>query len=191
MNNKIQSLSSLDVFLLALIDSGVTTSYAMREQAGISVGASRPALQRLQNLGLVEHGKTEARNKLVFRLTNRGRGAKKTELSHLMAEYQVNPPSDLESIVRIAAIAAFSGNSSAVRALLSRAAETCRRRAEEVDPVKIETDFSVAARYRFMTALCTAAQLRAVSALLRDMGRISRNPDSERIQSGIQSAVRS
>ena len=40
MNDKSPLPSSLDIFLLSLIDSGVTTSYAMREQAGISVGAS-------------------------------------------------------------------------------------------------------------------------------------------------------
>ena len=34
MNKREQLPSSLDIFLLSLIDSGVTTSYAMREQAG-------------------------------------------------------------------------------------------------------------------------------------------------------------
>jgi DNA-binding PadR family transcriptional regulator len=131
MNNKIQSLSSLDVFLLALIDSGVTSSYAMREQAGISVGASRPALQRLKRFGLVEEGEAEARNKLAFRLTRRGRRAKVTELNRLINEYRLRPPSDPESIIRIAAIAAFESNTSGAGGLLRKAAEECSRRAGE------------------------------------------------------------
>ena len=166
MNNKIQSLSSLDVFLLALIDSGVTTSYDMREQAGISVGASRPALQRLERQGLAEQGKAEARNKLAFRLTRRGHHAKLTGLNHLLEESRLKPPSDTESILRIASLAASEGKKLAAARLLKDAAEECRRRAAEYEDTPSAAVSGVAGAYRSMMASSSAAHFQALARSL-------------------------
>jgi DNA-binding PadR family transcriptional regulator len=169
MNNKQQLLSSLDVFLLALVDSGVATVYSMREQAGISVGASRPALQRLKKLGFVEEGEVEARNKLKFRLTRRGRHAIVAGLSHLLEEFRVTPPSDTESILRIASLAASAGEKLAAARLLKEAAEECKRRAREFEETAPDTTSGVAGAYQSMMASCSAAHFQAVSRALSDL----------------------
>ena len=169
MNDKSQLPSSLDVFLLALIDSGVATSYAMREQAGISVGASRPALQRLKRQGLVEEGKAEARNKLAFRLTRRGRHAKLTGLNRLLEEYRSKPPSDLESILRIASLAASEGNKLAAVRLLKDATEDCSRRAGEFAATDKEAVSGVAGVYRSMMASSYAAHFQALARSLSEI----------------------
>jgi DNA-binding PadR family transcriptional regulator len=178
MNSQNKLLSSLDVFLLALIDSGVTTSYAMREQAGVSVGASRPSLRRLQKLGLVVVGKAAARNKLAFRLTRRGRRAKVTGLNRLLGEFRSSPPSDTESILRIATLAISEARSFEARGLFRMAAEECRRRAKEDEQVMMEPGAGVAGTYLFYTAAFSSAQLQAVSSLFADLALPSRKPTS-------------
>jgi len=180
MNNENQLLSSLDVFLLALIDSGVATAYAMREQAGISVGASRPSLLRLQNLGFVEKGKAEARNKVVFRLTWRGRQAKTVGLNLLLRESRLNPPSERESIVRIVSLAAFERRTSGAVQVLSKAAEECRRRAKDFDETTKEPGTGVAGLYRAMMALCSSAERRAFAAVLDKLASRVRKPATGR-----------
>jgi DNA-binding PadR family transcriptional regulator len=177
MNNKNQPLFSLDVFLLSLIDSGVTTSYAMREQAGISVGASRPALQRLERQGLVEQGKAEARNKLAFRLTRRGHHAKRTRLNHLLEEFRLTPPSDTESILRIAALAVSEGKKLAAVRLLKEAAEECRRRATDFEDRPMETVSGVAKAYQSMMASSSAAHFQALARSLSEIaGDLKKSP---------------
>ena len=47
----------LDLFVLALISSGVSTPYALQKKAGLSPGATIPAIQRLLQAGLIRHGK--------------------------------------------------------------------------------------------------------------------------------------
>ncbi len=48
--------TDLDEFVLALIDSGVSTPYALQKAAGLSQGATIPALQRLLDARLVRRG---------------------------------------------------------------------------------------------------------------------------------------
>jgi DNA-binding PadR family transcriptional regulator len=186
MNNKQQLLSSLDVFLLALIDSGVATAYAMREQAGISVGASRPSLQRLLKLGFVEKGKAEARNKIVFRLTRRGCQAKIVGLDLHLGQFCVKPPSEPESIVRIVSLAAMGGKKAQALRVLTKAAEDCRRRAKDFDETTKEPGTGVAGLYQAMMACCSSAELHALSSVLTDLASQLRKSTSKRAKSAIQ-----
>jgi hypothetical protein len=48
--------TDLDLFVLALIDSGVSTPYEFQKAAGHSQGATIPALQRLLDARLVRQG---------------------------------------------------------------------------------------------------------------------------------------
>jgi DNA-binding PadR family transcriptional regulator len=176
MRDQIQPLSSLDVFLLALIDTGVTSSYAMREQAGISVGASRPALQRLKKFGLVEDGEVEARKRLAFKLTRRGRRAKATGLNLLLEQYRENPPSDTESILRIAALAMFERKKLATVRLLKDAAEECGRRAAKFEETAKKTLPGVAAVYQSMMAECDATHFHALAGSLSKLAVAPKGP---------------
>jgi hypothetical protein len=48
--------TDLGLFVLALIDSGVSTPYEFQKTAGLSQGATIPALQRLLDARLVRQG---------------------------------------------------------------------------------------------------------------------------------------
>ena len=49
--------TDLDFFVLALIDGGVSTPYELQKEAGLSQGATNPALQRLLAARFVRQGK--------------------------------------------------------------------------------------------------------------------------------------
>jgi hypothetical protein len=51
--------ADLDLFVLGLIESGISTLYEFQKFAGISQGASVPALRRLIDGGLVGHRKQD------------------------------------------------------------------------------------------------------------------------------------
>jgi|ERR1035438_4980671 hypothetical protein len=183
MNDKIQSLSSLDVFLLALIDSGVATSYAMREEAGISVGASRPALHRLSALALVAEGAAGARGKVTFKLTASGRRAKSASLNFLLADYRLHPPSDIESILRVAALALSAAKPAEAVELMTRAADRFRRIAREVGKPAAENESGVAGIYHSMAASASANQLAAAHKTLSSLAAVcGKLPVRPRIQ---------
>jgi DNA-binding PadR family transcriptional regulator len=62
--------TSLEVFILALISQGLTTTYALQSEAGLSLGATVPALKRLQDAGLVSKKVSGRRHE--FTLTRTG-----------------------------------------------------------------------------------------------------------------------
>ena len=49
--------SNLEIFLLALVQADVRTPYDMMSKAGVSLGSSLPALNRLVAAGLVDVSK--------------------------------------------------------------------------------------------------------------------------------------
>jgi hypothetical protein len=49
--------NDLDLFVLALIEDGVATPYALQKEASLSPGVTIPAIQRLLEAGLVRQGK--------------------------------------------------------------------------------------------------------------------------------------
>ncbi len=167
--------SSLEVFLLALIDGGIATPYAMRERAALSVGATLPALRRLEHQGLVERGKTGPRNKTVFKLTAAGRKALGSGVMHIVKEFLAAMPGEIESILRVAALAAAQGKRPDAARLLQGAAADRGRRAEalkkEVAALNERSGRGkappdVASVYRSMLAVCSSAQRRAESKAL-------------------------
>jgi len=67
--------STLELFLLALISRGVSTPYEFKAQAGLSVGATKPALERLLQNGLIKKGEKGSRSRVEYLLTSAGRRA--------------------------------------------------------------------------------------------------------------------
>ena len=65
--------TDLDLFVLALIDSGVPTPYELQKAAGLSQGATTPALQRLLDARLVRQGKPGVRGRTDYQTTAAGR----------------------------------------------------------------------------------------------------------------------
>jgi hypothetical protein len=118
----------------------------------------------------VEHGKAEARNKLAFRLTQRGRRAIVAGLEYLLDEFRGTPPSDTESILRIASLAASKGKKLAAVRLLKESAAECIRLAEEFEDTATETVSDVAGVYQSMAASCYAAHHHALAGSLSELG---------------------
>jgi DNA-binding PadR family transcriptional regulator len=65
-------LSTLDKFILVLIRAGYPTLYDIATVAGISIGASAPALARLHKRRLVRSGRKGVRNRQEYQLTRSG-----------------------------------------------------------------------------------------------------------------------
>ena len=61
--------TDLDLFVLALIDGGVSTPYELQKAVGLSQGATIPALQRLLEAGLARRGKPGARGRTDYKVT--------------------------------------------------------------------------------------------------------------------------
>lgn len=112
----------LDLFVLALIDSGLSTPYQLKSAADISPGASIPALRRLVSEGLVMQGKPGSRGRTDYKITAQGSRWLKEGWRDLIDQ---GPSGDLDADLRIALLALWIGNNRrlAVRFLRQAAAE--------------------------------------------------------------------
>jgi len=96
----------LDLFVLALVDCGVSTPYELQKAAGLSQGATLPALQRLQGAGFLCQGKPELRGRVRHRITAEGRKRLKRDWLELV---QQEPSGNLDADLRVALLALFVG----------------------------------------------------------------------------------
>ena len=155
--------SSLDLFLLALIDSGLTTPYEFQRQAGISVGASLPALRYLLSRRLVVRGKQGERRRMKYSITREGKALLRNAASFTPAE-----SSDLPSTLRSAILTGYMGRRSRTLQLLEQ------YRAEISESPGPDKGFdlrSPAETYRWMITVRDRyqqkADLQAVSEIIR------------------------
>jgi DNA-binding PadR family transcriptional regulator len=159
--------SSLDLFLLALIDSGAGTAYAFREQAGLSLGATLPALTRLEEFGLVARGEKLERNKQEFRLTAAGKRELRSTLVRLLRTYEQKPPSDIESVLRVCALAVHGAKIASARKLLQAAASRiCPTGQGGAESGTLNRKSGLAETYHRLATRREAARLRAERDLL-------------------------
>jgi hypothetical protein len=98
--------TDLDLFVLALIDSGVSTPYELQKAAGLSQGATIPALQRLLDARLVRQGKPGARGRTDCRVTPTGKRLLKVGW---LALIETGPSGDIDSDLRVALLALLGG----------------------------------------------------------------------------------
>ncbi len=95
-----KELTSLDAMQLFCIARGVNTLYAITQQVGLSVGACRPSLKRLEEgryiTGKQIAGKTT--EKLTYKITDVG---KKALRKWADSEIQISAARDVEDIARI------------------------------------------------------------------------------------------
>jgi hypothetical protein len=94
--------TDLDLFILALIDSGVSTPYEFQMAAGLSQGATIPALQRLLEARLVGQGKPGSRGRTDYKVTAAGRKIAKAGWLPLV---EAGPSGDPDSDLRVALLA--------------------------------------------------------------------------------------
>lgn len=155
--------SSLDIFLLALIDSGLTTPYEFQRQAGISVGAAIPALKYLLRKKLVTRGKQGERGRMEYSLTREGNALLKAQASSPFEG------SDFHSVLRSAVLSNYVGRKAqASRLLLEYRTQNIRTVPKE----KLDLT-SPAAIYRWMISVREhhqqKADLQAVSEIIRKL----------------------
>ena len=70
--------TDLDLFVLALIDGGVSTPYELQKSAGLSQGATIPTLKRLLEARLVRQGKPGVRGRTDYKVTSAGKNSCET-----------------------------------------------------------------------------------------------------------------
>ena len=94
--------TDLDLFVLALIDGGVSTPYQLQKEAGLSQGATIPALKRLLETRLVSHGKPGARRRSDYKVS-----AIRMRLLRdgWLPLIEAGPSGDLDSDLRVALLA--------------------------------------------------------------------------------------
>jgi DNA-binding PadR family transcriptional regulator len=148
-------LRTLDLFLLTLVRDGVSTPYEWQARAGVSLGASLPAVKRLLDGGMVSEAEKGSRGRREFRLTRSGRNElMKTDL--YLEEALEEGRGDLESVLRLACIAISEAKAKPARKLLLLAAEEHAkrsRRAKRRAAAKLN-DCSVAGLYSAALAHC-------------------------------------
>jgi DNA-binding PadR family transcriptional regulator len=94
--------TDLDLFILALIDGGVSTPYELQKAAGLSQGATIPALQRLLEARLVRQGKPGARGRTDYKVSAAG---KKLLRDGWLPLIEAGPSGDVDSDLRVALLA--------------------------------------------------------------------------------------
>lgn len=161
------SLTSLELLLLALVEQGCDTSYRLKEGAGISIGAALPALNRLKDRGLLKRAEQSARNKREFELTALAKKAMGSEMKRLLAELRAGQPHEAESALRLAALA-LSQKRPRVAASLLRNTGLARRQltkhqSEERGPIDTT---NLATIYRTMNEACARARSKAEAEAL-------------------------
>jgi DNA-binding PadR family transcriptional regulator len=112
----------LDLFLLALVESGISTPYELMTAADLSPGATIPALRRLVTEGLVIQGRPGSRGRTDHRITAAGRRRLKDGWQELIEQ---GPSGDLDADLRVALLALWFGQDR------KRAAEFLRQSAVE------------------------------------------------------------
>ncbi len=124
-----KSHSSLELFILSCIDRQLQTPYDLSRQAGLSLGATTPALKRLLKAGLVKRtvGSTSSRRpRHEYELTPAGRQLARSGWKQYLRD--PNPDSDLDALFRILDMASHYGSSkSAMKDFLVRAMEARRK----------------------------------------------------------------
>lgn len=162
--------STLDLFLLALIRDGVSTLYELREHAGLSVGGTKPALQRLENDKLIEGGSAGVRNKQTYILTAAGRKILAVQLRAAVEFAPMKPYADTESILRLVTLCSHE-DSTAADELLNRAAHERRARATGIR-AKISGSDPIAQKYRNLVADVERSRLLAEASRFENLRKL-------------------
>jgi DNA-binding PadR family transcriptional regulator len=170
------ALTSLEVLLLALVEQGCNTPYRLKEDAGISVGAALPALNRLKRRGLLERATQSARNKQEFEVTARGKKAIVSETKRLLAELRTGQFNDVESALRLAALTLSKNQAPAAESLLKNTGlarrQLAKLQSKECGAISTE---GLASIYRTMNGIRalarSAAEAEALGALADQISR--------------------
>jgi DNA-binding PadR family transcriptional regulator len=157
--------TDLDLFVLALIEAGLPTPYQMQGAAGLSQGATTPALERLLNGKFVRQSAPGVRGRVEYKATAKGR-------KHLSVRWlpllESGPSGDIDSDLRVALLALWIGGSrSMASAFLRQAAARKQGPIGAVQPVPGEEGAPLLAlSYRDLKSRFTRTLLSAEADIL-------------------------
>lgn len=160
-----RSRKDLEAFLLALITRGLKTPYDFMTSAGISPGASIPALGRLEAAGYVRKGEGGARNRQEYEATSKGQAFLEKSWQEI---FQAPPTGDLDTVLRTASLALLmSEPKRSVAAYLSRAA-AARNAGHTARPGAAPTH-DPAGVFLWMRRVATVGRAKREAATLRQL----------------------
>jgi DNA-binding PadR family transcriptional regulator len=166
-------LRTLDFFILTLVRDGIRAPYDWQARAGVSLGASLPAVRRLLGRGLVSEAEKGSRGRREFTITSSGQ--RELQKSDLYLEQALeNGNGDLESVLRLVCIAISEAKTESARKLLLHSAEEHAKRSRRAKrgfaaPAK---GSSVADLYSAALAHCEASRQDATSKSLASLSSV-------------------
>jgi DNA-binding PadR family transcriptional regulator len=158
--------TDLDLFVLALIDGGISTPYELQKAAGLSQGATIPALQRLLDARLVRQGKPGSRGRSEYKVSAAGKRALKDGWRPLIA---AGGTGDLDADLRVALLALLGGGDRRHAAdFLRKAADGMLHPEAPADPIDdLKAVAPLAWWYRELRSSSAKAMLVAESDAIR------------------------
>lgn len=157
------TLGILDLFLLDTIAKGrASTSYDLRRAVGLSWGGVRPALLKLERLGLLKRSAPGFRRRREFRVTAAGEQAIETQLRAAM-----DVTAEAETVIR-AALLAFEADRSLGLAYLHAVAQERRKNGSWPG----ERPRDGADLYAFMRAALRDAEAQCFERLMTELKKV-------------------
>lgn len=171
----------LDLFVLALIQSGLATTYDLKSIAGLSVGSTAPILARLEKSGLIDAPKPGIRDSRRFTITREG----KKYLAASWEELLDRQPTDVDEILRITYLAWALGSPDAASRFVERAAaglgDLATTRQAEASGLRRGLTGQIGGQaYRWLKSGAEAARLRAQAEALKQLGKEIKSKKSKR-----------
>lgn len=171
-------MTVLDHFILSQLERGLETPYDLMRRAGVSLGASVPALRRLSVAGLVKKGKETSDSKRprhVYTVTADGRKQARTGWKQYL-EGKSNLV-DLDEILRVCDMAGhYNHDRASLAAFLDRAARDRSVLARQ-GQIVLDMQSGVTLDYMGMRAKCETGRLSSdevvLSQLASEVGRNS------------------
>jgi DNA-binding PadR family transcriptional regulator len=124
--------STLELFILSCFDRGLQTPYDLQRQAGLSLGATSPALKRLLKARMLKRvtGSTASkRPRHQYSLSSEGKQSARDGWKDYLSD--PIPPTDNDSLLRILDMAThYKATKSSMVEFLIRASESRRHAAE-------------------------------------------------------------
>ncbi|MEO6119319.1 MAG: PadR family transcriptional regulator [Terriglobales bacterium] len=163
------SPSSLELFLLAAIADGCATAYNLHREAGLSVGSTLPALQRMVKGGWLTVETTGGRGRMQHKLTATGRkqlGSWRQSVDEALE----SPASDIDARLRLIALVWHQGDKRRLKKLLSAFPSQPSDDSTAADSADTLPGF-----YRSLLRAQATERLRANARLIREISKGIKN----------------
>jgi DNA-binding PadR family transcriptional regulator len=172
--------TDLDLFVLALVADGISSPYELQKTAGLSQGATIPALRRLVEEGFVQQAKPGVRGRSDHRITREGRKLLKTGWNELL---DAGPSGNLDADLRVALLSLWAGGERRLAADFLRQSAASRAEAVKLTEEDDAPNSSapLATWYARLRSSAAKVLLRGESAAAMAMAealprKLSRNP---------------